>query len=199
MIHHLCPLTHQPSSQSIPSRGQTFQTSASQAGKQLFYRHCLSLTMTTIMMTMSIIMMTMSIMTMTMSIMMTTLTKLSRREADMMAPLLSNGLCGLSEGHHYYYDDDYNDDGVKCQSWDTMLTWGHGNMKTRGHGDLDMKTWELTVEVEGKIVEHSPAWLLKRSNVEEKSFNFFLPSYYEMGLLSSFCTQWLAGDHLSAS
>ena len=47
----------------------------------------------------------------------------------------------------------------------------------------------LTVEVEGEIVEHSPAWLLKRSNVEEKSFNFFLPSYFEMGLLSSFCTQ----------
>ena len=42
MIHHLCPLTHQPSSQSIPLQGQTFQTSASQAGKQLFYRHCLS-------------------------------------------------------------------------------------------------------------------------------------------------------------
>ena len=57
----------------------------------------------------------------------------------------------------------------------------------------------LTVEVQGEIVEHSPARLLKRSNVEEKSFNFFLPSYYEMGLLSSFCTQWLAGDHLSAS
>ena len=47
----------------------------------------------------------------------------------------------------------------------------------------------LTVEVEGEIVEHSPAWLLKRSNVEEKSFNFFVPSYFEMGLLSSFCTQ----------
>ena len=47
----------------------------------------------------------------------------------------------------------------------------------------------LTVEVEGEIVEHSPAWLLKRSNVEEKSFNFLVPSYFEMGLLSSFCTQ----------
>ena len=47
----------------------------------------------------------------------------------------------------------------------------------------------LTVEVEGEIVEHSPAWLLKRSNVEEKSFNFFVTSYFEMGLLSSFCTQ----------
>ena len=161
MIHHLCPLTHQPSSQSIPSRGQTFQTSASQAGKQLFYRHCLSLTMTTIMMTMSIMMMTMSIMMITMSIiiMMTmsiikiTLTKLSRREADIMAPLLSNGLCGLSEGHHYYYDDDYNDDGDQILVWKsccqmsilghcqikTMRTWapswGHGDMKTQGLGD----------------------------------------------------------------
>ena len=47
----------------------------------------------------------------------------------------------------------------------------------------------LTVEVQGEIVEHSPARLLKRSNVEEKSFNFFVPSYFEMGLLSSFCTQ----------
>ena len=28
----------------------------------------------------------------------------------------------------------------------------------------------LTVEVQGEIVEHSPARLLKRSNVEEKSF-----------------------------
>ena len=128
MIHHLCPLTHQPSSQSIPSRGQTFQTSASQAGKQLFYRHCLSLTMTTIMMTMSIIMMTMSIM-------MTTLTKLSRREADMMAPLLSNGLCGLSEGHHYYYDDDYNDDGDRILVWKSCC-----QMSILGHNE-DLGTW----------------------------------------------------------
>ena len=78
------------------------------------------MTMSIMMMTMSIMMITMSIIIMmTMSIIKITLTKLSRREADMMAPLLSNGLCGLSEGHHYYHDDDYNDDGVKCQSWDT--------------------------------------------------------------------------------
>ena len=70
------------------------------------------------MMTMSIMMITMSIIIMmTMSIIKITLTKLSRREADMMAPLLSNGLCGLSEGHHYYYDDDYNDDGDQIIVW----------------------------------------------------------------------------------
>ena len=83
-----------------------------------------------------------------------------------MAPLLSNGLCGLSEGHHYYYDDDYNDDGDQILVWksccqmsilghcqiQTMRTWGHKDMKTRG----------LTVEVEGKIVEHSSARLLEK-------------------------------------
>ena len=104
------------------------------------------------MITMSIIKMTMSTIMITMIIMMFTLTKLSRREADMMAPLLSNGLCGLSEGHHYYYDDDY-DDGDQILVWKsccqmsilghcqikTMRTLGHKDMKTRGLRDLDMK------------------------------------------------------------
>ena len=60
-----------------------------------------------VMFTMIIITTTMIIITLTMTItfsmitmiimIIITLTRLRRREADMMAPLLSNGLCGLSE------------------------------------------------------------------------------------------------------